>query len=463
LQEIILAPFAVAYCGKNRISWTAFSSGFRQLRIYDWKYRAFVGKGCQVFDFRMMPSRLHAVYKLSYFPGAFEEDRDSFRLSQLCLRSARDMQATDPRDHIFALLGMCSINQRVTSFQADYTKSFSEVIVMATRAMIEEDGSLDLFAHLDPFPESSEIPSWTVDLRRRRQLVSFLWHPHTDGKLAKYLANIDEFLNAFNLGFAPSTIVLDLGDPTKLGLQGGCVDEIVEIICFENLYNSTRFEILDSFNELRSGSPTPRVYLPSREPFALAFLRTVTADRLPLSHKIVWKSFQEAFPAHEEYVRSRQGEHYSANWHMDHPADFDFTRGLAVLTPKRIWEIVDMKLLTDLYTKLWLPWLGEKLPTSPGKMQQIYSEITSSINLHMRHRSFFRTKKGYMGIASKVCQTGDQVYSILGGQMPYILRRTETEGEFRILGEAYIHGIMNGEFWFFGDSKNVQFGPVVLV
>ena len=60
-----------------------------------------------------------------------------------------------------------------------------------------------------------------------------------------------------------------------------------------------------------------------------------------------------------------------------------------------------------------------------------------------KNRQFAVTKKGYMGWVPPHAQKGDKVCLLFGGQVPYIIRPQGKE--YRFLGEAYIHGIMNGE------------------
>ena len=57
--------------------------------------------------------------------------------------------------------------------------------------------------------------------------------------------------------------------------------------------------------------------------------------------------------------------------------------------------------------------------------------------------SFFTTTKAYMGLGSQAMKAGDVVVILAGGEVPFILRRA---GEFfQLVGECYVHGIMNGE------------------
>jgi hypothetical protein len=62
----------------------------------------------------------------------------------------------------------------------------------------------------------------------------------------------------------------------------------------------------------------------------------------------------------------------------------------------------------------------------------------------LRHMlTFFITGDGHMGIGSRKMQKGDDVCILFGGKVPYILRKVGDH--FKLVGECYIHGLMNGE------------------
>lgn len=62
------------------------------------------------------------------------------------------------------------------------------------------------------------------------------------------------------------------------------------------------------------------------------------------------------------------------------------------------------------------------------------------------NRTFFRTKKGYFGIGAKSVQQGDAVCVLGGGKVPFLLRKAEQhDASYRLVGECYVHGIMEGE------------------
>ena len=58
-----------------------------------------------------------------------------------------------------------------------------------------------------------------------------------------------------------------------------------------------------------------------------------------------------------------------------------------------------------------------------------------------KNRQFAITKKGYMGWVPPHAQRVGRVCLLSGGQVPYVVRPIGKR--YRLLGEAYIHGVMN--------------------
>ena len=56
----------------------------------------------------------------------------------------------------------------------------------------------------------------------------------------------------------------------------------------------------------------------------------------------------------------------------------------------------------------------------------------------------FRSKMNFIGTGSNHIQPGDLICVLYGGQTPFVLRR-EDGGMFRLIGDCYVHGIMEGE------------------
>ncbi|ORY05811.1 heterokaryon incompatibility protein-domain-containing protein [Clohesyomyces aquaticus] len=77
-----------------------------------------------------------------------------------------------------------------------------------------------------------------------------------------------------------------------------------------------------------------------------------------------------------------------------------------------------------------------------GKADQYFVELQSACS----NRAFFCTKEGYIGLGPVIMEEGDQCWVPKGSSVPIVLRRVEEEEKrYKILGLAYIHGIMREE------------------
>jgi hypothetical protein len=64
-----------------------------------------------------------------------------------------------------------------------------------------------------------------------------------------------------------------------------------------------------------------------------------------------------------------------------------------------------------------------------------------------RMKAFFITKKGYMGTASHSITVGDQVALVSGVHVPLVFRKWDDNEAFRLMGPAFVHGVVYGEAW----------------
>ena len=77
--------------------------------------------------------------------------------------------------------------------------------------------------------------------------------------------------------------------------------------------------------------------------------------------------------------------------------------------------------------------------------QRIYREMQIAYKAAVRNRIFGTTEKRYMGLLPRGTQIGDQVCVFKWGRLPFVVRRRLDSDEYLLIGECYVHGIMNGE------------------
>ncbi|KAJ6195223.1 hypothetical protein J3E72DRAFT_271480 [Bipolaris maydis] len=56
----------------------------------------------------------------------------------------------------------------------------------------------------------------------------------------------------------------------------------------------------------------------------------------------------------------------------------------------------------------------------------------------------FLTRDGRLGLGPRITEGGDQIWLPMGADTPFVLRPLH-DGNFKILGQAYLHGVMQGE------------------
>ncbi len=82
------------------------------------------------------------------------------------LVKTQSRQATDPRDRVFALLGLLA-NRRYSGLQADYSVPLYLAFAFATRACIESDAVVDILEAAGLcYREDHKFPSWVPDLTK---------------------------------------------------------------------------------------------------------------------------------------------------------------------------------------------------------------------------------------------------------------------------------------------------------
>ncbi|KAK4185047.1 hypothetical protein QBC35DRAFT_465906 [Podospora australis] len=70
-----------------------------------------------------------------------------------------------------------------------------------------------------------------------------------------------------------------------------------------------------------------------------------------------------------------------------------------------------------------------------------------------RGHRMFRTADNYLGLGPVSTEEGDQIWILSGAPVPFVLRQVN-EGRYRVIGEAYVHGIMHGEAVQEGSTSN---------
>jgi hypothetical protein len=86
-----------------------------------------------------------------------------------------------------------------------------------------------------------------------------------------------------------------------------------------------------------------------------------------------------------------------------------------------------------------------------------YELMSESFRAAYVGRRLFRTQSNYLGIGPQSLKNGDKVWVVAGAAVPLVLRLSGN-GKWRLVGEAYVHGIMNGEVVDMRDRETITIG-----
>lgn len=100
-------------------------------------------------------------------------------------------------------------------------------------------------------------------------------------------------------------------------------------------------------------------------------------------------------------------------------------------------------------------WDSAFKPSAPSRENRLAGEdgpIETTVWIASLERSFIFTERGHMGLAPDWCRPGDAIAIMGGGAVPVVLRpvgEAASEGGdipvFEVVGEAYVHGFMDGQ------------------
>ncbi|RBR26392.1 uncharacterized protein FIESC28_00797 [Fusarium coffeatum] len=170
VQEIIQARKALVLCGEFSLDWEYISAA---ARWYCFKAKGLhkehprdVNGACLVTQMSTIPWR--ARLGSEYLPDLLgQKTRPTCKWAMRDLLEAlRPRLATDPRDKVFALLGISEIGMDDTKMSVDYSKSVKDVFTEATDAIIKNDTSdLSVIWSARQRNDDDEWPSWVPDWR----------------------------------------------------------------------------------------------------------------------------------------------------------------------------------------------------------------------------------------------------------------------------------------------------------
>lgn len=294
-----------------------------------------------------------------------------------------EREATDPRDKLFALRGIASPTI-ADSMVVDYSLPVEQAYTDFSRRHLNQATDLRLLSLVRQRQRQKSalrLPSWVPD-----------WSVGMDdsGVLQRYYRF--EPMRFFKAALDTRPRLKTESRHNAISISGIRIDNIKEIISVhDRLRDPTTSSISMAKSHLMN---LASVILPSEdytlsgEPSWLALFRTITADRSAFSDRI-----------------------------------------------------------NDSYRMTFLNRLSlSKDSTSLADSEEHYArpEFSESIKSIINGKVLFKTDRDFIGLTEQGCVVGDIVCIFLGGPVPFVIR-TQPGGTYHLHGEAYVHGVMDGE------------------
>ena len=407
LQEVALGRYTTpVLCGDRTLCWGQFARAFDVLIKTDEVINIFITNELKeaslAFDRAIWPS-LGTVNEIQTFQHWYADSRqiNTYRLLQV----SRTVFATNPRDKVYGLLGL--MDERIAALvKPDYSDTVENIYRSFTLATIEATKSLDVLRHCEP-ARNFKLPSWVPDLTVEP------WNTA--------LTLCEDSFTTSGLSSASTEALLD---GHCLSCKGFVADRIDGMGCMWSKGWSPESVIQTQ------GTSNP--------------YRTLKGVQ-----NAIWKSMVAS--------HSLPGE----------PLDTDYGSLLAtpVLAQTSMPEGSALKNLVGSFIFDWcVSFLkgNAEFHVAGKRMEEYYwkeADPEQVDAVHLRDalmqrdrinlsRKLVTTERGFVGMALETAERGDAVVVLQGCSVPLVLKEVRTASgdvRWRIVGECYLHGIMNGE------------------
>ncbi|KAK5690904.1 hypothetical protein LTR97_012067 [Elasticomyces elasticus] len=429
---------------------------------------------------RSSAASIGALQQLMFLSGIRQAKRSDKRLRlPRLLEAVRMFGATDPRDKFFALFGLTRTDLSRLGLQADYSAPADFVYTRTLTRLMKDAGNLDLLELVNkPWTSMPNMPSWVPTLEAKWPFLESLsgslgWTDFViGGKMRRQLVlvaakasmpekndeseeewtakiepaddelsedeEVDEPLPvlAVSQGSTLSTFVLE--DSGALRLSGQLVDKVHETssVLEARLFDAGEYAMaIDESGTVRSalgsfGDVTKTMFRRVRD-YAQALTER---DQMVMMRKHITYptgeplliAYRKALTAGSVVLEDEDAERVFAEWRR-------------LLMPAQMMARVRKTLgnfrSSGVSTIAGLI-IGNQTVTRETRVFFAMTEVSYGRRLSW-------TSKGFLALLPEATIEGDLIVILRGGRLPFVVR--PVEHGHRLIGPAYVHGIMNGE------------------
>jgi hypothetical protein len=388
VQEVALANHIVVFCGSKSTGWHELSSladhigrvGITTLARGNVDVDPSKTDG---FDAMMVPN----------FIRDYRSQGRSYPLTRLC-HFARSRNTSEPIDKVYAVLGLTDEAVR-KQIKVDYSQesrqNFWKAYVNLGAVSLQEDPDLFLLQIASSRERPLELPSWCPNLDSTSDAIMLPRGFYKAGGIA-----VEDDQRPY-LGIASGS--------TGINLRGLYIDVVTEVVD-----SSWRWDLEVTQQEGPEGCAA-RGFEWMNACRALSSRVLQTPDSIP-----------------EQLIRT-----LIANI-LHHPSAY--APGLLELQESVSVATIYLQAVRDVGS------LASQYMTQPEML--CAQRYLRALNMACAGRRFFATKRGFLGIGPLQTQAGDLAYIFKGAQVPFLFRQEQTRDCFKLVGEAYVHGLMDG-------------------
>ncbi|TVY13033.1 Heterokaryon incompatibility protein 6, OR allele [Lachnellula arida] len=401
IQEVSCGRSTMVYCGADAIAWRQLDSVCDIFRKEEAHLRDFFYNKPS-FWLTLIRGGPRSLQLSRYSP-----DLDAPPLLELLL-SHKSKKSTDPKDKVYALVGICS--SRDTFGAMDYSRSMRDIYTHTARHIISTSGKLDVICVKQHDMSRFDLPSWAPDWTRPHfnsgsSVVGLQHHEPEFAAAGNSLAQF-EFLNDGYVlkaaGFVVCTIA-SVGIPFKQKVHPRFIEPALHAFHeWWNLFASARPES-------------------SSLPAQAAFARAISCGDWMFEDEGVYENKLRA-------IFELSGSILADDDVM--PIDTPPAQSLS-------GSVSSLMIENENQNEIDI----EELDDERSDKEQRAVIINASIT--MNRRRLFISQTDILGLCPWNATVGDVICVLLGCRFPVILR--PVEGKYRLVGEAYVDGLMNGE------------------
>ncbi|KAM0802255.1 heterokaryon incompatibility protein-domain-containing protein [Usnea florida] len=417
LQELVMARGRImVFCGSYQLPYDYLIILMQVLLPAGWRY--------QMMRLAEKSDRQLEMQALEFLPTVGTLRRvDGKKLDlEVLLDMVRTLSATDPRDKIFALLGMAKEvgedQDMATLLQPDYSKSVQQVFTEVTGASLTR-GDLVLLSSVERqnMRQTTGLPSWVPDF-------TATYH---NGTFARGYAAGGE--SAVSAVWSPGC--------SELRIKAIVADTVGAIAAY-------------SWDPLHSGNADLELV------FLEAFISAARTFGRDGSDEFDWLAL---------LAQGKSNIYIDAFWQTLVGYGCTIRRTSMAPDMRNHFATFIAKIFARPFVNQFQE-MQQRLIAIPNttdllKMGDPGTFTAECVDRVTFNRFFFTKSHGYMGLATQDLQVGDKVMVFSGGSPIYIVREIrERKGYYRYIGDGYVWGLMDGQAV---SDENHRFTEITLI